>query len=58
MAEAGLGWKTGYGFLVTFILVTVTVSDVCLGLGRSKKADATPFFWMQLGFSFMCVHLF
>lgn len=42
--EAGSGWKIGYGFLITFILVTVTVLDVSLGLGRSNKADATPVF--------------
>ncbi|RVX04582.1 Cytochrome b561 and DOMON domain-containing protein [Vitis vinifera] len=42
--EAGSGWKIGYGFLITFILVTVTVLDVSLGLGRSNKADAIPVF--------------
>ncbi|KAL6329551.1 hypothetical protein AAG906_022102 [Vitis piasezkii] len=37
VAEAGSGWKIGYGFLITFILVTVTVLDVSLGLGDPTR---------------------
>ena len=39
MAEAGLGWKIGYGFLVTFILVTVSV----LGAGEIQHVIFTIF---------------
>ncbi|WJZ82011.1 hypothetical protein VitviT2T_001809 [Vitis vinifera] len=44
VAEAGSSWKITYGFFVTFILLTVAVLEASLGLGRSKKADASPVF--------------
>ncbi|RVX04204.1 Cytochrome b561 and DOMON domain-containing protein [Vitis vinifera] len=44
VAESGSSWKITYGFFVTFILLTVAVLEASLGLGRSKKADASPVF--------------
>ncbi|XP_034677414.1 cytochrome b561 and DOMON domain-containing protein At3g61750-like [Vitis riparia] len=44
VAEAGSSWKITYGLFVTFILLTVAVLEASLGLGRSKKADASPVF--------------
>ncbi|KAJ1414711.1 Ferric-chelate reductase 1 [Sesbania bispinosa] len=46
-AGAGNDWKTGYGFLVSIIIVAVIVLEILAYLKRSERSSLPPSYQMD-----------